>query len=164
MHITFVLRFATMGRKQIKLNVQNPTSTCIRYGDLQWANKTRQGFAHFTVHFTFTLFAFILWERVSDFIEGQHLRKHGKIQWNIERTIMGKNNIRRPQIDSFISHTYYEYTYRPDVHRKRIQSNAGDLHSNVVFEKMDEDTPNSIKRLKNFHEKYMVQSNKQKNW
>ena len=96
-----------MGRKQTKLNVQNPTSTCIRYGDLQWANKTRQSFAHFTS----TLFAFILWERVSDFIEGQHLGEHGKIQWNIERTIVDKTNLRRPQIDSFISHTYYEYAY-----------------------------------------------------
>ena len=32
-----------------------------------------------------------------------------------------------------------------DVHMMRIQSNAGDLHPNVVFEKMDDDTPNSIK-------------------
>ena len=68
MHITFVLRFAAMGMKQTKLNVQNPTSTSVRYGDLQWANKTRQGFAHSTS----ILFAFILWECVLDFIEGQH--------------------------------------------------------------------------------------------
>jgi hypothetical protein len=44
----------------------------------------------------------------------------------------------------------------------RIQSNAEDLHPNVVFERMDDDTPNSIKRLKDFHEKYMVLSKKQK--
>ena len=50
-----------------------------------------------------------------------------------------------------------------DVHMMRIQSNAGDLHPNLVFEKMDDDTPNSIKRLKDFHEKYMVQSKKRKN-
>jgi hypothetical protein len=49
-----------------------------------------------------------------------------------------------------------------DVHMMRIQSNAGDLHPNVVFEIMDDDTPNSIKRLKDFHKKYMVLSNKQK--
>jgi hypothetical protein len=66
MHIMFVVRFAAMGRKQTNLNVQNPTSTSIRYGDLQWANKIKQGFAHSTSVF----FAFILWECVSDFIEG----------------------------------------------------------------------------------------------
>ena len=44
-----------------------------------------------------------------------------------------------------------------DVYRMRIQSNAGDLHPNVVFKRMDDDTPNSIKRLKDFHEKYRVQ-------
>jgi hypothetical protein len=49
-----------------------------------------------------------------------------------------------------------------DVHRMRIQSDAGDLHPNVVFEKMDDDTPNSVKILKDFHEKYLVFSKKQK--
>ena len=50
-----------------------------------------------------------------------------------------------------------------DVHKMRIQSNAGDLHPNVVFERMDDDTPNFIKRLKHFHEKYIVPSKKRKN-
>ena len=50
-----------------------------------------------------------------------------------------------------------------DVHKMRIQSNARDLHPNVVFERMDDDTPNSIKRLKDFHEKYMAPSKKRKN-
>ena len=45
-----------MGRKQTILNVQNRTSTSIRYEDFRWANKTRQGFAHST----FVLFDFIL--------------------------------------------------------------------------------------------------------
>ena len=44
-----------------------------------------------------------------------------------------------------------------DVHKMRIQSNAGDLHLNVVLKKMNDNTPNSIKRLKDFHKKYMVQ-------
>ena len=113
MHITFVLRFAAMRKKQTKLNVQNSTSTSIRYVNLQWANKTRQSFAHPTS----VLFAFILWERVSDFIEGQHLEEHERIQWNIERTIVGESSLRRPQIDSFISHTYYECAYGPEDHR-----------------------------------------------
>ena len=113
MHITFVLGFAAMGRKQTKLNVQNSTSTSIKYGDLQWTNKTRQCFAHFTS----VLFAFILWECVSNFIERQHLGEHGRIQWNIERTIVGETNLRRPQIDSFISYMYYECAYGPEDHR-----------------------------------------------
>ena len=95
MRIMFVLRFAAMGRKQTTLNVQNPTSTSIRYGDLQWANKTRQGFAHSTS----VLFAFILWERVSDFIEGQQTGEHGRVQWNIERTIVGETNL-SPLLDA----------------------------------------------------------------
>ena len=37
------------------------------------------------------------------------------------------------------------------------QSDAGDLHPNVLFERMVDDTPNSVKRLKGFSEKYMVQ-------
>ena len=56
MHIMFVVRFATIGWKQTNLNVQNPTSTTIRYGDLQYANKTRQDYAQSTS----VLFAFIL--------------------------------------------------------------------------------------------------------
>ena len=62
-------------------------------------------------------FVFILWKRISDFIERQHLRKHGRIEWNIERTIVDETNIRRPQINSFISHMYYECVYRPEDHR-----------------------------------------------
>jgi hypothetical protein len=112
----FVLRFAAIGRKQTNLNIQNSTSTSIRYGDLKWANKTRQNFAHSTS----VLFVFILWERVLDFIERQHLGEHGRVQWNIERTIVGETNLRRPQIDSFISHTYYECAYGPEDHRYDI--------------------------------------------
>ena len=48
MHIMFVIRFAAMGRKQTNFHIQNPTSTSIRYEDLQWANTTRQSFAHST--------------------------------------------------------------------------------------------------------------------
>ena len=49
-----------------------------------------------------------------------------------------------------------------NVHKMRIQSDVNDLHPNVVFERMDDDTPNSIKRLKDFHEKYMVLSKTRK--
>ena len=40
-----------------------------------------------------------------------------------------------------------------DVHKMQNQSNAEDLHPNMVFGKMDDDIPNSIKRLKDFYEK-----------
>ena len=30
---------------------------------------------------------------------------------------MGETNLRRPQIDTFISHTYYECAYGPEDHR-----------------------------------------------
>ena len=43
--------------------------------------------------------------------------EHGKVQSNIERTILGETNLRRLQIDSFISDTYYEYAYGPEDHR-----------------------------------------------
>ena len=74
MHIIFVLRFAAMRWKKTNLNVQNPTSTSIIYSDLQWANKTRQDFAYSTS----LLFAFILWDRIFYFIEGQHFGRTRK--------------------------------------------------------------------------------------
>ena len=43
--------------------------------------------------------------------------EHGRVKWNIERTIVDETNLRRPQIDSFISHTYYECAYGPKNHR-----------------------------------------------
>ena len=46
--------------------------------------------------------------------------EHGRIQLNIERTIVDETNIRRPQIDSFISHTYYECAYGPKDHRHSL--------------------------------------------
>ena len=39
------------------------------------------------------------------------------------------------------------------MHIMRIQSDAGDLHPNLVFKSMDDDTLNSIKRLKDFYQK-----------
>ena len=49
-----------------------------------------------------------------------------------------------------------------NVHKMRIQSDVNDLHPNVMFERIDDDTPNLIKILKDFHENYMVLSKTRK--
>lgn len=56
--------------------------------------------------------AFVMWELISDFINNQD-----KVQWNIERTIVRDTNLQHFQIDYFITHTYYECTFRPHDHR-----------------------------------------------
>lgn len=58
-----------------------------------------------------------MWERVLNFIDGQGLEFEGKMRLNIEKTIVGEENIRRPQIDYFITHTYYECAYGPEDNR-----------------------------------------------
>jgi hypothetical protein len=108
-----VYRFAIMRRKKILLNIQYPTSTPIKFEDLHWTKKTRQGFANYCL----VIFAFILWERVPDFIDGKGLEFESKVRWNIEKTIVGEENIRCPQIDYFITHTYYECAYGPEDNR-----------------------------------------------
>lgn len=58
--IIFFIRFADTGREKFNLNVQNSTSTLIKYEHIQWVNKTRQKFAHSC----FVVFAFILWDNI----------------------------------------------------------------------------------------------------
>ena len=53
---------------------------------------TRQGFANSCL----IIFTFILWEYVPDFIDGQGLEFEGKVQWDIEKTIVREENIQHP--------------------------------------------------------------------
>ena len=88
-NIRYVYRFAIMGRKKTTLNIQYPTSTPIKFEDLQWTKKTRQKFASSCL----VIFYFILWMCVLDFIDGQGLKFENKMRWNIEKTIVEEENI-----------------------------------------------------------------------
>lgn len=66
-----------MGNKKTTLNIQYAISKTIsiKFEDLQWTEKTRQRFANSYL----VIFAFILWKRVPDFIDGQGLEFEGKL-------------------------------------------------------------------------------------
>ena len=67
----------------------------------------------------------------------QHLGEYGRIQWNIEWLIVGETNFRRPQIDSFISQTYYKCRYGPKDHRyDLIQKNLQKMVVLIIFYKI----------------------------
>jgi hypothetical protein len=84
--------------------------------------------------------------------------KYGVMSWDI-KMVVEYGCARSSGSDSGLVGVAFKYTRFKPLHvfgGKKFQCFCCDLHPNVVFERMDDDTPNSIKRLKDFHKKYMV--------
>jgi hypothetical protein len=57
------------------------------------------------------MYACTLWEWVYEFIDGERCEEGGKVQWNIAKNMVGEFKIKQTQIDSYMTHTYYECAY-----------------------------------------------------
>jgi hypothetical protein len=90
-----------MGRQKNMPFVQDPHPSPIHYSDLIFTRGTRRGSTAST--FVVVMTAYIFWERVNDFVEGQVMEDGTQVLWASEDTIQGSPNLKHPQISPSIT-------------------------------------------------------------
>ena len=98
-----------MGRRKEPPSVQYPSPGPIQYNSLVWTQGQRRGTKDSSICTIIT--AFILWERMSDFMDGQTMEDGSNVEWAIEDTIEDKKDLKRPQLTSSLIQTWYGFHY-----------------------------------------------------
>jgi hypothetical protein len=96
--------------------IQNPLPGPFSFLDITWEETTRKGWGNATA----IVHAFIPYNRVQDFINGQCCEDGSSVGWNVKKRKKGKAKI-KPYFSSFIEHVWYECAYGPEDHRNDPQ-------------------------------------------
>ena len=94
-----------MGRKKKIPHIQYPSEGPIHYQDLIWTQGMRRGSKDSSICTVMT--AYILWERINDFIEGQVMDDGSSVEWAKEDSKENKKELKRIQLISSIVQTWY---------------------------------------------------------
>ena len=86
-----------MLKEQKKFQVQSPAPGPITFEDLTWVPIVRQGWGHHTI----AVHAYIPYDKVSDFKNGQTCEDGSLVDWNVKERIRGGKK-KRAYITSFI--------------------------------------------------------------
>ena len=92
--------------------MQSPTPGPVIFEDLTWIPIVRQGWNHRTT----TVHAYIPYDRVSDFKDGQTCKDGSLVDWNVKERILGREK-KRAYITSFIEQVWYECAYGSEDYR-----------------------------------------------
>ena len=72
-----------MPKEQKKIQVQSPVPSPITFEDLTWIPIMQQGWGHHTT----TVHAYIPYDRISDFKDGQTCEDGSLVDWNMKERI-----------------------------------------------------------------------------
>jgi hypothetical protein len=94
-----------MGRNKKVPHIQYPSQGPIHYQNLIWTQNMRRGSKDFFICIVMT--AYILWERINDFIKGLVMDNGFSVEWAKEDDKENKKELKRIKLTSSIVQTWY---------------------------------------------------------
>jgi len=92
-----------MGKRKEAPHIQYPSQGPIHYQDLVWTQEMGRGMKDSSI--CTVMMAYILWEIINDFIEGQVMDDCSSVEWAREDSKENKKDLKCIQLTSFIVQT-----------------------------------------------------------